>query len=78
MSNIWNILYTLIFGLKKYNIVILVVSLVICLVLYILCDSEKERGWLLVGAVIVLSALFYISRLTDADLQAIRTILKIE
>ena len=33
--------------------------IVILLILYFVCDSEKERGWLLVGVTIVLIAIVF-------------------
>ena len=43
--------------------------------LYFICDSEKERGWLLVGVMIIIFPVVISSKITDADIQAIKDLL---
>ena len=78
MSNISNILFTLLFEYSKIKVVLAMITTAICLVLYFLCDSEKERGWLLVGATIVVFGLFMLSRVTEADLLTIKAFFNLQ
>lgn len=62
-----------------YNLVLYIAPLVlvILIVLYIFaCDSEKERGWLLVAAVIIMTGLVFANKYgTDLFLLNIKLII---
>lgn len=51
------------------------ITIAILVSLYFICDSEKERGWLLVGAMIIIFSAAILSTITDADIQMIRSYL---